>query len=56
MDEEEKMKQLRIILFDVFTSPNESDRNGEIANITDGLFAISRSIYKLAETLKEIKK
>jgi len=35
-----------------FISPNEVDSNWEAANVVDGLFAISRSIYFLAETLK----
>lgn len=32
----------------VFTSPNEFDRNGEVANVVDGLFAIARAIEHLA--------
>jgi len=31
-----------------FTSPNESDRNLEQANVVDGLFAIARAITRLA--------
>ncbi len=29
-------------------SPNESDSNGESANVVDGLFAIARAIHHLA--------
>lgn len=32
-------------------SPNESDRNGEVANVVDGLFAIARAIGSLAEAV-----
>lgn len=44
-------------LQEVFSSPNESDSNGEPANVVDGLFAIARAINKLAIQLekKEIK-
>jgi hypothetical protein len=35
----------------VLASPNESDRNGEPANVVDGLFAIARAILKLAEAV-----
>ncbi len=31
-------------ILETFRSPNESDSNGEIANTTDGLFAIMRAI------------
>lgn len=34
-----------------FMSPNECDRNGEIANVVDGLFAIARAITYLAEVI-----
>ncbi len=33
----------------VFESPNELDRNGEAANVVDGLFAIARAIHHLAQ-------
>ena len=39
---------------EAFISPNENDRNREPANVVDGLFAISRSIRYLADTIKEI--
>ncbi len=42
---------IRYGLFDVFSSPNERDRNGEEANVVDGLFAIARAIHRLAVTL-----
>lgn len=34
-------------------SVNESDSNGEAANVVDGLFAIARSIRRLAEAIKD---
>ena len=37
---------------DGLTSPNECDRNGEIANVTDGLFAIARAISRLADAVE----
>jgi hypothetical protein len=35
----------------VLVSPNEQDRNGEPANLVDGLFAIARAIHRLADGL-----
>lgn len=35
-------------------SPNEMDRNGESANLVDGLFAIARAISDLAEAVREV--
>ena len=35
-----------------FISPNESDRNGESANVVDGLFAIARSIENLTKAIE----
>jgi hypothetical protein len=32
-------------------SVNECDRNGEPANVVDGLFAIARAIHRLAEAV-----
>ncbi|HEV8500414.1 MAG TPA: hypothetical protein VGR63_02470 [Casimicrobiaceae bacterium] len=33
-------------------SPNETDRNGEAANVVDGLFAIARSLDGVANALR----
>lgn len=41
------------VVRDVMTSPNELDRNGEVANVTDGLFAIARAINRLAEAVEQ---
>lgn len=38
-------------LYNTLTSPNESDRNFEAANVVDGLFAIARSIRSLADAV-----
>jgi hypothetical protein len=35
-----------------FTSLNECDRNGEAANITDGLFAIARALNRIASAIE----
>lgn len=40
----------------LFTSPNECDMNGEIANIVDGLFAISRGLHHIAESVDRLEK
>ena len=37
-----------------FTSPNESDSNGENANLVDGLFAISRSLREVAKSIDRL--
>ncbi len=35
-------------------SPNESDRNGESANVVDGLFAIARGLQAIARNLERL--
>lgn len=35
-----------------FVSPNETDSNGEAANVVDGLFAIARAINRLADVVE----
>ena len=42
-------------IFQAFISPNESDRNGEEANVVDGLYAIARGLNKLANVIEENK-
>lgn len=37
----------------MFVSSNERDRNGEAANVVDGLFAIAWSIRRLAEAVEK---
>lgn len=44
--------QLTQALCAVFESPNETDSNFENANVVDGLFAIARSINKLAKAVE----
>jgi hypothetical protein len=34
------------------TSPNEVDRNGEVANVVDGLFALARAVDRLAAAVE----
>jgi hypothetical protein len=36
-----------------FITPNESDSNGEPANMVDGLFAIARAIGDLAAAIRD---
>ncbi len=38
-------------ILETLISPNESDRNGEQANVVDGLFAIARSLGAVAASL-----
>jgi hypothetical protein len=38
-------------LRETLISPNEGDRNGESANVVDGLFAISRALDRVADKL-----
>lgn len=40
-------------IFDTLESPNEYDRNGEAANVVDGLFAIARAIERLADAVEK---
>ncbi len=35
-----------------FSTPNESDSNGECANVVDGLFRIARAIDRLAKAVE----
>lgn len=42
------------VLAEGLNSPNECDRNGEVANVVDGLFAIARAINRLAETQNRV--
>jgi hypothetical protein len=39
---------------DVFVTPNESDSNGEPPGPTDGLYAIARSIHRLAAAVERL--
>jgi hypothetical protein len=34
------------------TSPNEGDRNGEPANMVDGLFAVARALDRVADAIR----
>jgi hypothetical protein len=34
-------------------SPNESDSNGEAANVVDGLFAIARALDRVANAIND---
>jgi hypothetical protein len=38
-------------LREIGISPNESDRNGEAANVVDGLFAIAQALNRIADEI-----
>ena len=44
----EMADRLASVLWDTLQSPNEADRNGENANVVDGLFAIARGLHHVA--------
>jgi hypothetical protein len=37
------------------TTPNESDSNGESANVVDGLFAIARALRRVAVAIERLE-
>jgi hypothetical protein len=41
-------------MYDVLSSPNETDSNFETANVVDGLFAIARSMDRVADALRSL--
>lgn len=43
-------EQAEALLY-TLTSANETDRNGEEANVVDGLFEIARAIHALARAI-----
>lgn len=43
------------VLLQTLISPNESDSNLEAANVVDGLFAIARSLGRVAKAIEETK-
>ena len=51
-----KRDELVEVLQSVFESPNESDSNGEYANVVDGLFFIGRAIEHLAVAVEGASK
>ena len=53
MDEDRLVSMIFQLRKELFLAPNEADSHGEDpANIVDGLFAISRAIFQLAETIE----
>ncbi len=50
----EKLTEHMNSLTNCFSSPNESDSNGETANVVDGLFAISRSLREVAKSIDRL--
>ena len=52
MTAEDGLKDIANVLQAVFVSPNETDSNWEDANVVDGLFAIARSIQRLASVVE----
>lgn len=47
--------QIASAIMETFISPNECDTNYEPANVVDGLFAIARAIYRLADVMENKK-
>ena len=47
-------RKIETAILECFISPNESDRNMEAANVVDGLFAIARSITRVAEAIERL--
>lgn len=47
-----EIQDIAAALRDTLRSPNESDSNGEAANVVDGLFAISRALHRLAKAIE----
>jgi hypothetical protein len=45
------IEQVATAVVQCFTSPNECDRNGETANVVDGLFAIARALDGVADAI-----
>ena len=39
-------------LASALSSPNESDSNGEVVNVVDGLYFIGRAIHRLATAVE----
>ena len=50
------MTDMKEALNNVFSSPNESDSNGEIANVVDGLFRIAYALDGVAIALEHLGK
>ncbi len=48
----EVVEDLEATLANSFVSPNESDSNGEIANVVDGLYVLARAIHHLAQAVE----
>ena len=45
------VKEITKAVENALTTPNETDRNGEAANVVDGLFAIARALDSIAVAL-----
>lgn len=46
-------EQIAKAIADTLSSPNEADRNGEVANVVDGLYAIARALDRVARALEK---
>jgi hypothetical protein len=51
---DKKRNDIAVVLGEVLASPNESDSNGEAANVVDGLFAIARALNRVAAAIGEL--
>jgi len=52
---EKDIYQAICYLADQFYSPNECDKNGEQANIVDGLFCLARAVDRFTEAYEGAK-
>jgi len=47
----DEVTTIAYVIGDSLVSANESDRNGESANVVDGLFAIARALEDVARAI-----
>ena len=47
-------ENIALALARVFESPNETDSNGECANVVDGLFAIARALDAVSRSVDAV--
>jgi hypothetical protein len=54
-EQELEMSVIMQAIANRLVSPNESDSNGEVANVVDGLFAIARGLHAVAKAIEKTK-
>lgn len=53
MKERPTIDAVALALRDVFTTPNESDSNGEVPNVVDALYYLGRELGRIADALEK---